>query len=226
MAVKSGVLFASVAIFTVVQMDTALKAALAESRGRCFTSCGHGGRGLIVIRNALEQEAEALAAIGLRAWRQATAALGITATLYDNAASAFSNFTRSSWLAIRVAESGGSVAGWAAREHFDETISDFWIDPDFQRRRVGSLLLADIERLIVDKGFETIRLETHAQNEPAVAFSATMAIASAGSPFPTRRSSIAMCSRSVCKSSLSRSRAVFTARSSEQGLSAASASSA
>lgn len=170
MAVKSGVLFASVAIFTVVQMDTALKAALAESRGRCSTSCGHGGRGLIVIRNALEQEAEALAAIGLRAWRQATAALGITATLYDNAASAFSNFTRSSWLAIRVAESGGSVAGWAAREHFDETISDFWIDPDFQRRRVGSLLLADIERLIVDKGFETIRLETHAQNEPAVAF--------------------------------------------------------
>ena len=66
---------------------------------------------MIVIRNAYEQEAEVLAAIGLRAWRQATAALGITPTLYDNAASAFSNFTRSSWLAIRVAEFGGSGCG-------------------------------------------------------------------------------------------------------------------
>lgn len=143
---------------------------LVESRWQWFNFNCHGGCGLIVIRNAHEQEAEVLAAIGLRAWRQATAALGITPTLYDNAASAFSNFTRSSWLAIRVAEFGGSVAGWAAREHFDETISDFWIDPDFQRRRVGSRLLGDVERLIEDRGFETIRLETHAQNEPAVAF--------------------------------------------------------
>ncbi len=125
---------------------------------------------MIVIRNAQEQEAEVLAAIGLRAWRQATTALGITTTLYDNAASAFSNFTRSSWLAIRVAEFGGAVAGWAAREHFNEAISDFWIDPDFQRRGIGSLLLADIERQILQRDFETIRLETHAQNEPAVAF--------------------------------------------------------
>ena len=125
---------------------------------------------MIVIRNAHEQEAEVLSAIGLRAWRQATAALGITSTLYDNAASAFSNFTRSSWLTIRVAEFGGSVAGWAAREHFDETITDFWIDPDFHRRGIGSRLLGDVERLIEEKGFDAIRLETHAQNEPAVAF--------------------------------------------------------
>jgi ribosomal-protein-alanine N-acetyltransferase len=146
------------------------KTTLVESHPQWFTSNGQGGRGLIVIRNAYEQEAEVLAAIGLRAWRQATAALGITPTLYDNAASAFSNFTRSSWLAIRVAEFSGAVAGWAAREHFDEAISDFWIDPEFQRRGVGSRLLGDIERLIEEKGFETIRLETHAQNEPAVAF--------------------------------------------------------
>ncbi|KJF68649.1 MULTISPECIES: GNAT family N-acetyltransferase [Rhizobium] len=125
---------------------------------------------MIVIRNAHEQEAKVLAAIGLRAWRQATMALGITTPLYDNAASAFSNFTRSSWLAIRVAEFGGAVAGWAAREHFNEAISDFWIDPDFQRRGIGSLLLTDVEQQILQRGFETIRLETHAQNEPAVAF--------------------------------------------------------
>jgi len=148
----------------------ASESALVESHAQWFNFLGQGGRGLIVIRNAHEQEADVLAAIGIRAWRQATAALGITPTLYDNAASAFSNFTRSSWLAIRVAELGGSVAGWAAREHFDDAISDFWIDPDFQRRGVGSRLLADVERLIEDRGFETIRLETHAQNEPAVAF--------------------------------------------------------
>lgn len=168
---------------------------LVESRWQWFNFNGHGGRGLIVIRNAHEQEAEVLAAIGLRAWRQATAALGITPTLYDNAASAFSNFTRSSWLAIRVAEFGGSVAGWAAREHFDETISDFWIDPDFQRRRVGSRLLGDVERLIEDRGSRPSGLKPTPRTNRPSPFFATMAIASAGSPFPMRQSSIAKCSR-------------------------------
>ena len=40
---------------------------LVESRWQWFNFNGHGGRGLIVIRNAHEQEAEVLAAIGLRA---------------------------------------------------------------------------------------------------------------------------------------------------------------
>ncbi len=147
-----------------------LKVALAESFGQCFTSVDNGGRGLIVIRNAREEEAAVLAEIGLRAWQQATAAIGITTALYENASSAFANFTGSSWLSIIVAETGGVVAGWASRERFDDTISDFWIDPDFQRRGIGSLLLGEIEKQIAEKGFESARLETHAQNEPAVAF--------------------------------------------------------
>ncbi|MDS7596854.1 GNAT family N-acetyltransferase [Agrobacterium tumefaciens] len=125
---------------------------------------------MIVIRNAREEEAASLAEIGLRAWQQATAAIGITTALYDNASVAFANFTRSSWLSITVAEKGGVIAGWAGRERFDDKISDFWIDPDFQRRGVGSRLLAEIESQIIEKGFEAAMLETHAQNEPAVAF--------------------------------------------------------
>ncbi len=125
---------------------------------------------MIVIRNAHEQEAPHLAAIGLRSWWQATSALGITASLQNSAADAFSGFTRSSWLAIRVAEYRGAVAGWAAREYFDERLSDFWIDPDFQRRGVATALLADIEARLLERGHDRITLQTHALNVPAIAF--------------------------------------------------------
>lgn len=125
---------------------------------------------MISIRPAREDEAALLATIGLRAWENATAAIGVTEALRDNASSAFQNFTRSSWLSINVAELDGAVAGWSAREHFDEAISDFWVDPAYQRQGVGTALLEDLERQVIKQGFELIKLESHAQNSQAVAF--------------------------------------------------------
>jgi ribosomal-protein-alanine N-acetyltransferase len=125
---------------------------------------------LISIRNAREDEAAFLAAIGLRAWENAVEAIGMTQTLRDNARSAFENFALSSWLSIVVADVDGALAGWAAREDFDDKITDFWIDPPYQRKGVGSVLLAEIERQIIEKGFNTALLESHAHNEQAVGF--------------------------------------------------------
>lgn len=125
---------------------------------------------MISIRNAREDEAAKLAALGLRAWEMAMAPIGVTKALSDNARSAFENFTLSSWLSITVAEFDGEIVGWAAREHFDDKISDFWIEPEYQRKGVGSALLADVEREIIGQGFTSVRVESHAQNDQAIAF--------------------------------------------------------
>ncbi|MBP2547197.1 ribosomal-protein-alanine N-acetyltransferase [Neorhizobium galegae] len=125
---------------------------------------------MLTIRNAREDEAGLLTQIGLRAWAQAMGAIGGSDALQESALSAFSNFVQSSWLTITVIEDNGVVAGWAAREGLDETISDFWIDPDHQRRGLGAALIGEVEKEIVHQGFETARLETHAHNTDAVSF--------------------------------------------------------
>ncbi|MBA4785596.1 MAG: GNAT family N-acetyltransferase [Rhizobiales bacterium] len=125
---------------------------------------------MATIRNAREDETETLRDIGLRAWEKAMLNVGEMAGIRDNAQAAFDNFTRKTWLTITVVEKGGVVVGWAAREAFDELISDFWIDPPHQHQGLGSALLSAIEADIVRQGFDTARVETHARNDEAVSF--------------------------------------------------------
>lgn len=122
------------------------------------------------IRNAREDEAELLSEIGLRAWEDAMGEIGVSLELRDNAQAAFRGFTHEAWLTITVVEDGGMVAGWAAREGLDDVISDFWIDPAFKRRGLGTALLAEMEEQIATHGHPVARLETHARNVEAVRF--------------------------------------------------------
>ena len=122
------------------------------------------------IRNAREDEIQILTNIGLRAWAQAVGPIGASDELQENAARAFTDFVRSSWLKITVVEDDGVPAGWAAREALDDKITDFWIDPQHQRRGLGSALLQAEEAQVRHGGFESIRLETHAHNTDAVSF--------------------------------------------------------
>ena len=125
---------------------------------------------MLSLRAAREGDAALLAAIGLRSWANAASAIGITDVLRDNARASFENFAHSSWRSVTLAEAGGIVVGWAARENFDETMTDFWVDPIYQRRGVGAALLGRIEQQIVDRGLPVAKLESHAQNEQAVSF--------------------------------------------------------
>jgi ribosomal-protein-alanine N-acetyltransferase len=125
---------------------------------------------MIHIRNAHEGEAEILTNIGLRAWQKAMAPIGETDALLEGASSAFSNFAESSWLTITVVELNGAIAGWAAREALDENISDFWIDPNHLRQGLGSALLMQIEKDMVEQGLEKAALQTHAGNVEAISF--------------------------------------------------------
>jgi ribosomal-protein-alanine N-acetyltransferase len=125
---------------------------------------------MIHIRNAHAGETEILTSIGLRAWQKAMAPIGGTDVMLESARAAFSNFAEHSWLTITVIEQNGEVAGWAAREGLDENISDFWIDPGFLRQGLGSALLAQIEKDIVEQGLEKAAVQTHSGNVEAVSF--------------------------------------------------------
>ena len=122
------------------------------------------------IRNAREDEIDVLTGIGLRAWAQAMGPIGGTEAMLQNAQRAFADFVRSSWVKITVIEDAGLPAGWAAREALDETITDFWIDPDHQRRGLGAELLQAVEDEVRQYGFDEVKLETHAHNTDAVSF--------------------------------------------------------
>lgn len=125
---------------------------------------------MATTRNAREDDVEVLAEIGFRAWEKAMDAIGEMVDMRSSAREAFVYFTRSSWLTITVVEYLGAVAGWAAREHLDELISDFWIDPQYQGQGLGKALLEEVEAEILRQGFEKARIETHAQNNEAIGF--------------------------------------------------------
>jgi ribosomal-protein-alanine N-acetyltransferase len=125
---------------------------------------------MVTTRNAREDDVDILAEIGFRAWEKAMEAIGEMSDMRGSARDAFINFARSSWLTITVVEHIGSIVGWAAREHLDELISDFWVDPEYQRQGFGKALLEEVEAEIVRQGFDKVRIETHAQNNEAISF--------------------------------------------------------
>jgi ribosomal-protein-alanine N-acetyltransferase len=125
---------------------------------------------LINIRNAHDGEAEVLSEIGLRAWQKAMAPIGEADAMASAARAAFLNFAETRWLTITVIEWNGHVAGWAAREDLDETISDFWIDPSFTGHGLGSALLGSIEKEVAEQGLDKVMMHTHAENNEAIGF--------------------------------------------------------
>lgn len=123
-----------------------------------------------LIRHARQDEVGALTAIGLRAWEGAVNGLVDIASMRRLAENAFADFLTNNWLSVSLIEVDGRPCGWAARENFDEIISDLWIDPDVQAQGLGGRLLADIELRISNDGFETAKAKTHAQNAGAIGF--------------------------------------------------------
>jgi ribosomal-protein-alanine N-acetyltransferase len=122
------------------------------------------------IRSAREDEATELAVIGMRAWESAVAGWVDTSLMRANAERAFSQFTSSNFLTIDVAEQGGQLTAWSARENLDNQITDLWVDPIWQRHGFGGMLLAKMEEEIAAQGYDSVRVETHSANTQAIEF--------------------------------------------------------
>jgi ribosomal-protein-alanine N-acetyltransferase len=125
---------------------------------------------MAAIRSAKEDDADELAAIGIRAWESAVLGWISIDLLRGNTERAFVDFTRQRYLTIDVTEKNGQLTGWAARENFDNHISDLWVDPIWQGQGFGLALLEKLEEEIRAQGYDTVTLETHAQNVKAINF--------------------------------------------------------
>ncbi|SIP98469.1 ribosomal-protein-alanine N-acetyltransferase [Rhizobium sp. RU20A] len=122
------------------------------------------------IRIAQSKDTAHLAAIGLRSWAGAVAGLADVDAMRRKAEDAFVYFLRDHAPAVTVAERDGVPVGWAAREKYDGSISDLWVDPAFQRQGVGTALVAALEADMLAAGIPSADILTHAQNAPAIAF--------------------------------------------------------
>lgn len=122
------------------------------------------------VRSAREQDVPLLSAIGFAAWQRAVVGLVDSQQMGRVAELSFLSFLGKNWPIVSVVERDGAMAGWAAREDGDGSISDLWIVPQFQRTGLGSLLLSDLERRIRAEDFEVAAIKTHAQNVQAIAF--------------------------------------------------------
>lgn len=112
-----------------------------------------------------------LALIGIRSWESAVIGWGEhTEAVQSNARNAYRDFCDKHWTRIVLAHDGGVVLGWAAREKPDNNITDLWIDPEHQRKGAGKMLLTSLEHDIAAAGFDSVILETHAKNQPAIGF--------------------------------------------------------
>lgn len=125
---------------------------------------------MVTIRKAREDDAELLTEIGMRAWRKAMASVGEASGMAANARDAFAHFAQDGWITITLVETSGVPVGWAAREDMDETITDFWIDPEFEGQGFGTALLEAVETDMKAQGCALARLQTHAMNADALTF--------------------------------------------------------
>ncbi len=125
---------------------------------------------MATIRNARADEADVLAAIGFRAWDSSSEGWGDAPDIRESAYRSFEAFTRNHWLSIDLAERAGQIVGWGAREKLDNSITDLWVDPVFQRQGVGAALLKHLEEEIVAHGHEMALTQVHSENSAALAF--------------------------------------------------------
>lgn len=125
----------------------------------------------MIIRAARSTEVKTLAALGVIAWEQALDNSGENIQNFiEGARSTYFHFCSNNWPIIVVVEHGREALGWGAVDPNQNTITDLWVLPEFQRQGLGGLLLAELEKQVSSREFETIELETHAKNTNAISF--------------------------------------------------------
>ncbi|MCP4317169.1 MAG: GNAT family N-acetyltransferase [Hyphomicrobiales bacterium] len=146
------------------------KCGLASSWGR-FVVNHPEGDWMIEIRNAVAQDAQQIARVGILAWENIIASCGgDIAKIRDNAHATYQDFSANYWDRILIACVNGAIVGWGAREELVFKISYLWIDPEHHRKSVGTALLEALERDVEADGFGYVELETHARSASAIAF--------------------------------------------------------
>ena len=130
---------------------------------------------MIRIRPASSDEVDALAGIGIAAWKKGIkphVAAEVAARLENK--NPFVPFLHKLGTAVLVADLGGvaDVGGVAigigACENGGDNISDVWVSPAHEGKGAGSSLIRALERQIAERGFAEAFIEVAAGNARAL----------------------------------------------------------
>lgn len=123
----------------------------------------------MIIRRANLSDCVEIAAVGCRAWASTIFRFEPEVSgVRERAQKAFRAFADEFHSRIVLADAGGIVLGWGARDTNADYISDLWVDPAFQRRGIGLALMDTLVSEIVLSGYGVASIETHARNLPAI----------------------------------------------------------
>jgi ribosomal-protein-alanine N-acetyltransferase len=124
---------------------------------------------MVVVRPATQADIAALAAVGMRAWASNIFSFEPELPgMRSHVERAYEAFAEEHFTSVLVAEEGGTILGWGARDKNDDYISDMWVDPDFQGQGIGLLILKALKAKIAAAGYSSARLEAHARNVGAI----------------------------------------------------------
>ncbi|MGO7868236.1 N-acetyltransferase family protein [Rhizobium leguminosarum] len=124
----------------------------------------------LTIRKIAAADHEAVGTVGFAAWAASDAFEDsyLDPDVITRVQHEFAIFPEETKGEIVVAERGGTIVGWGARENQPNYVSDLWVHPDHQGNGVGRALLLHLCELMAAEGLATARLDTHAGNKGAI----------------------------------------------------------
>ena len=118
----------------------------------------------VKIRPAQISDAPHLGAVGYSAWLKGIGDHVDPEVHQRISSETFSSFVRACCAQILVVERNGIVAGFVGTENGENSISDLWISPDFEGLGLGSALVAAVELVVANRGYNTVEIEVLSAN--------------------------------------------------------------
>lgn len=126
---------------------------------------------MINIRKAQEQDGNAIACIGIRVWEDFVSRLDIDVDhLREHVHGVYHDGSGCEWATSMVALVNEQVVGWIAREERNFRVSYLNVDPDHEKQGIATELLAGLEKVIREDGFDHVEVELHSSSVEAVSF--------------------------------------------------------
>ncbi|NTJ42137.1 GNAT family N-acetyltransferase [Agrobacterium larrymoorei] len=117
-----------------------------------------------------EADRKAVGLIGFLAWKSSSAFedVYLDPVVIERVHGEFTKFAKETDCDVAVADIDGVVVGWGARAGEPDYISDIWIDPDFQGKGLGRLLVEHFLDQMSNSSISAARISTHAKNTNAI----------------------------------------------------------
>ncbi|MEJ8308702.1 GNAT family N-acetyltransferase [Agrobacterium larrymoorei] len=122
----------------------------------------------LTIRAMTETDREAVGLVGIRAWQSSSAFEDTYLDPIVIERGEFEVFARETNCDVVIAEIGGFVIGWGARAGDPDYISDIWVDPDYQGRGIGRVLVKYFLDEMRRSHLPAAKIATHARNVNAI----------------------------------------------------------